>query len=79
MTRLENWSVYSGALIGNVYGHPDFPSGTAIMVGFKRLDLEKQEAVTRNRVYALGIPAISTETICAKADMDSFLSGDEVA
>lgn len=79
MTRLDNWSVYSGALVGQVHGHPDIPDGTNIIVGFKRLDLDKAEAVTRNRVYKLGSPQRHVDTICARPDMESFANGDEVA
>jgi hypothetical protein len=79
MTRLENWSVYSGALVGEVYDHPDQPDGTNIIVKIKKLDLDRNLALTRNRLYKLGEPAVNSETICAKPDMDSFAEGDEVA
>lgn len=77
MPKLENWSIYNGALVGEVYGHPTFIDGANIIVPFRRLDLAGMKAHTKNRVYALGESAKSEETICANMDCPEDWIEDE--
>lgn len=57
MSRLENWSVIGGSLVGIVFDDPRFSDGDIIRTTLlESLDLEKNTAQTKNTLYTLGKP-----------------------
>ncbi len=67
VTTIENWVVYKGCLLGDVFGHPDVPSGErAITSPIKMLCLEYGWVTTQNRKYFLGNQAEPDGTVFAK-------------
>lgn len=74
MLRLENWTVYNGALLGHVFNHPNFADNTSVIVPIKFLNLDSGYATSKGceRVYNLGTPRNSDETVCAHYDIKEF-------
>lgn len=66
MPRIENYSVWNGMLVGRVYDHPKLPNGEQIITTpLKFIDYDKKEAHTKNNVYTLGVPYVTSATMYA--------------
>jgi hypothetical protein len=55
-TRLENWQLMRGHLVGTVSGHPDCADGDTIHTSDLLIVVKYRHVRTRNREYQLGSP-----------------------
>ncbi len=55
-TRLENWQLIRGHLVGTVSGHPDHVDGETIHTSYVLTVVKHRHVRTRNREYQLGSP-----------------------
>jgi hypothetical protein len=55
-TRLENWQLIRGHLVGTVSGHPDHSDGETIHTSAVLSVVKHRHVRTRDREYQLGSP-----------------------
>jgi hypothetical protein len=55
-TRLENWQLIRGQLVGTVSGHPDHADGETVHTSDVLTVVKHRRVRTRNREYQLGSP-----------------------
>ncbi len=69
MSRLENWSVYNGSLVGDVYDDNRFPDGKRVITTrLVSINFEENSAKTENTTYQLGAPE-NAGTIVAEGEI----------
>ena len=56
LTRLENWQLIRGHLVGTVSGHPEHGDGETIHTSDVLTVVKHRRVCTRNREYELGTP-----------------------